>query len=274
LPWLFSGQGAKFPSTFSVRPQHSSIALTSVLIWKFAGGIPPYIYADIGGVDRWIWFILAYLIALAGICPFVGSLSDLIGRRYVALIGSMLILVGVIVSSTAHRMNTFIGELETVFPALNLCLLSRLQLGRVESTQTVSHRAAVRPAIRHQNVQLFHVCRLNRHTDSWLTWIYSWYDPCRRWRWRCGAHCPCRHLRIGPYPQARQIRCGPCLYYHSFLPFCPLGSVDCLTRRLEILRCARGCMERCGVLWHPVLLLPTPSPQLPRPHAEAGHCGD
>jgi MFS family permease len=93
---------------------------------KIEGGIPPYIYSEIGGVDRWIWFILAYLIALAGVCPFVGSLSDLLGRRYVALIGSMLIIVGTIVSSTAHRMNTFIGGLESVFRALNLCLPSHL----------------------------------------------------------------------------------------------------------------------------------------------------
>ena len=50
----------------------------------------------------------------------MGSLSDLIGRRYVALIGSMLIIVGIIVSSTAHHMNTLIGELEIVFRALNL----------------------------------------------------------------------------------------------------------------------------------------------------------
>ena len=73
------------------------------------GGIPPYIYADIGGTDRWIWFVLAYLISLAGVCPFVGSLSDLIGRRYVSLMGSGLILIGVIVSSTAKSMNPFIA---------------------------------------------------------------------------------------------------------------------------------------------------------------------
>ena len=83
-----------------------------------AGGIPPYIYADIGGVDRWIWFVLAYLIALAGICPFVGSLSDLLGRRYVALIGSLLIIIGVIVSSTSHHMNIFIGKFGIEFPSL------------------------------------------------------------------------------------------------------------------------------------------------------------
>ena len=54
--------------------------------------------------------VLANLLALAGVCPFVGSLSDLIGRRYVALIGVSLICIGMIVSSTAHTMNTFISK--------------------------------------------------------------------------------------------------------------------------------------------------------------------
>jgi MFS family permease len=31
-------------------------------------------------------FVIANLLALAAVCPFVGSLSDLIGRRYVALL--------------------------------------------------------------------------------------------------------------------------------------------------------------------------------------------
>lgn len=53
--------------------------------------------------------VLANLLALAGVCPFVGSLSDLIGRRYVALIGASLVCLGMIVSSTAHTMNIFIG---------------------------------------------------------------------------------------------------------------------------------------------------------------------
>ncbi|KAL4936737.1 hypothetical protein BDV06DRAFT_227604 [Aspergillus oleicola] len=73
------------------------------------GGIPPVIYGDIGGVDRWVWFVLANLLALAGVCPFVGSLSDLIGRRYVALVGATLVTVGTIVCSTANDMNTFIA---------------------------------------------------------------------------------------------------------------------------------------------------------------------
>jgi hypothetical protein len=73
------------------------------------GGIPPYIYGDIGGLDRWTWFIIANLLALAAVCPFVGSISDLIGRRYVALLGGTFLIIGNIVCATAHTMNVFIG---------------------------------------------------------------------------------------------------------------------------------------------------------------------
>ena len=70
--------------------------------------MPPYIYADLGGTDRWVWFILANLLALAAVCPFVGALSDLLGRRYVALMGAAFVVLGMIVCSTAKTMNIFI----------------------------------------------------------------------------------------------------------------------------------------------------------------------
>lgn len=91
-----------------------------------AGGIPPYIYADIGGVDRWIWFVLAYLLALAGICPFVGSLSDLLGRRYVALFGAALLVIAMIVCSTVHSMNPFIGGMTIAGIGAGICELTSL----------------------------------------------------------------------------------------------------------------------------------------------------
>jgi MFS family permease len=60
-------------------------------------------------VDRWTWYVLGNLFALGATCPFVGSLSDLFGRRYVALGGASLLIIGNIVSATAHTMNVFIG---------------------------------------------------------------------------------------------------------------------------------------------------------------------
>lgn len=73
------------------------------------GGAPPYIYGDIGGADRWIWFVLANLLSLAAVCPFVGSLSDILGRRYVALLGAALTMLGMVICSTAQTMNIFIS---------------------------------------------------------------------------------------------------------------------------------------------------------------------
>lgn len=54
--------------------------------------------------------VLGNLLALAGVCPFVGSLSDLVGRRYTALLGGVLLCIGTIVATTANTMNTFICE--------------------------------------------------------------------------------------------------------------------------------------------------------------------
>ena len=74
------------------------------------GSVPYYVYEDIGGVDRYIWFIIGNLLALASVCPFVGSMSDLMGRRNVALFGATLIIVGTAIASVAQNMNIFIGK--------------------------------------------------------------------------------------------------------------------------------------------------------------------
>jgi MFS family permease len=90
------------------------------------GGVPPYIYSDIGGTDRWIWFVLAYLLALAAVCPFVGSISDLVGRRWVALFGSGLLIISMCVASTAKTMNIFICGMTLAGAGAGICELTSL----------------------------------------------------------------------------------------------------------------------------------------------------
>ena len=74
-------------------------------------GAPVYIYRDLGGLSHWVWFITANLLATAAIAPFVGALSDLVGRRYVAIIGSAIIIFGQIICGTSINMEMFIGKL-------------------------------------------------------------------------------------------------------------------------------------------------------------------
>jgi MFS family permease len=70
------------------------------------GSVLVDIYGDIGGAGgRWVWMIIGYLIPNAALCPFVGALSDLFGRRYVAAVGQVALIVGPIVVATATQIN-------------------------------------------------------------------------------------------------------------------------------------------------------------------------
>jgi MFS family permease len=74
------------------------------------GSVLPLIYQDIGGADRYSWFVIAYLIPNAALCPFVGALSDVFGRRNVAIAGQACLILGPIITATAQTMNIAIGE--------------------------------------------------------------------------------------------------------------------------------------------------------------------
>lgn len=73
------------------------------------GSVLPDIYTDIGGVGRYQWMVIGYLIPSAALCPFVGALSDMFGRRVVAAVGQILLIIGPVVTSTANTMNVAIG---------------------------------------------------------------------------------------------------------------------------------------------------------------------
>lgn len=90
------------------------------------GGCIAIIYGDILGADIYPWAIVGNLLALAAVTPFVGALSDLLGRRYVAMLGSVLIIVGVIISSTAKIMQVFIMGMIFAGAGAGICELTAL----------------------------------------------------------------------------------------------------------------------------------------------------
>lgn len=75
------------------------------------GSVLPTIYSEIGGGDGvYLWMVIGYLIPNAALCPFVGALSDLFGRRIVASFGQILLMIGPIVVSTAKDIHPAIGK--------------------------------------------------------------------------------------------------------------------------------------------------------------------
>ena len=67
------------------------------------------IAAHIGGADSYTWLPLVNALALAAVAPFTGHLSDLIGRRYLGIVGTALVLIGMTVVGTAQEMSVAVG---------------------------------------------------------------------------------------------------------------------------------------------------------------------
>ncbi|EME40496.1 hypothetical protein DOTSEDRAFT_55697 [Dothistroma septosporum NZE10] len=70
----------------------------------FTGGSLKFIAADLNAPDIIAWLPVSNTLAIAAVCPFVGYLQDLFGKRYIALFGAALLCVGCIVLGTAHHL--------------------------------------------------------------------------------------------------------------------------------------------------------------------------
>lgn len=70
----------------------------------FTGATLSFIAEDISAHDIIGWLPVANTLAIGAICPFVGYLQDLFGKRSIALLGAALLCVGCIVLGTSHSM--------------------------------------------------------------------------------------------------------------------------------------------------------------------------
>ncbi|QIW98594.1 hypothetical protein AMS68_004112 [Peltaster fructicola] len=66
------------------------------------------IAADLNALDKIIWILTAPYIATGAVAPFVGNLSDLIGRRGILLLSLVLVIVAFILQGAAPNIATFL----------------------------------------------------------------------------------------------------------------------------------------------------------------------
>lgn len=85
---------------------------------------------DLGGASYSIWLLISQIIAVGAIAPFVGTLSDLLGRKGITLLSLCLTVIGMIILGTARNIpgaiaaqvisGTAIVRLSFSFPAAKL----------------------------------------------------------------------------------------------------------------------------------------------------------
>lgn len=61
-----------------------------------------FISEDLGLSRGSAWLPTANILAIAAVCPYAGYMQDLLGKRYIALFGSLCICIGCVLMGTTH----------------------------------------------------------------------------------------------------------------------------------------------------------------------------
>ncbi|KAF2497804.1 putative major facilitator superfamily transporter [Lophium mytilinum] len=108
----------------------------------FISGSLTFLQASIKNPQTQGWSTTSYGVALAAVTPFSGYLQDLIGRRYVVLLGSLLICIGLAVIGSSHRF------LQLIFG----CVITGIGAGITEITSTAGLAEVV--SVKHRGYTL------------------------------------------------------------------------------------------------------------------------
>ncbi|KAH8706051.1 putative major facilitator superfamily transporter [Talaromyces proteolyticus] len=110
----FKGDNSDGQISWNVRSRIAACALIAVYVGTqlplyFIGGTLNFIAADIGGGEKISWLPVAFSLAIAATCPFVGYVEDVVGRREIALGGSILLCVGSAVIGSSRTLGQAIA---------------------------------------------------------------------------------------------------------------------------------------------------------------------
>ena len=68
----------------------------------------PTVVADLQGFDRFVWVFTAYMLASTTVVPVAGKLSDIYSRKWTALVGIAIFVVGSMLSGASQSMTQLI----------------------------------------------------------------------------------------------------------------------------------------------------------------------
>lgn len=72
------------------------------------------------------WLPVCNTLAIAAVCPFVGYISDLFGRRNITIAGCLSIIVGIILVATAHSFAPAIVGMTLAGVGAGICELTAI----------------------------------------------------------------------------------------------------------------------------------------------------
>lgn len=98
----------------------------SQIVLCFIGGCLSYVEKDLNATSTGSWLTVSNTLAIAAVAPFVGYMEDFFGRRNITLIGSVVIMVGLVVVGTAHSFGAGVAGMALCGAGNAVCELTAL----------------------------------------------------------------------------------------------------------------------------------------------------
>lgn len=98
----------------------------SQIVLYFVGGSLGYVEAALGATGKGGWLTVSNTLAITAVAPFTGYLQDLVGRREITLIGSVLICLGIALVASAHAFAQGVAGMAIAGAGAGICELTAL----------------------------------------------------------------------------------------------------------------------------------------------------
>jgi MFS family permease len=98
----------------------------SQIMLYFVGGCLSYIQNELGAERNGSWLPVSNTLAITAVAPFTGYLQDLLGRRNITLVGSIMIMVGISLIGGARNFEMGVAGMTLSGAGAGICELTAL----------------------------------------------------------------------------------------------------------------------------------------------------